>query len=99
MFTKEQLELMEKMESLVHRRFSKKDLQKIINSYFGVENKIKIDWNCFADGDLSDHNAMFSSWGLDVGTLAGDFDIYYLKCKKPNMHGDEVYVTEVGFEF
>lgn len=103
-FTKKQLEVIEKLEKLVHYRFSKKELKKRVNEIFGVKNKISIDWNCYTDGGLSDFNAMFSTYDVEEKInideeLCGDFDIYYLKCKRPNEEGDEVYVTEIGFEF
>lgn len=98
--SKKQIEFMQFMEDLVFQRFSKEKLQKAISDYLGTE--IKIDWECYDDGGLSDYNAMFSTadmWGEIDEDLLGDFDIYYLKCKEGNQWGDEVYVTEVGFEF
>lgn len=93
-------ELIKRLEKLVHYRYSKKDLTKMVNDIFGVDN-IEIEWNCYEDGGLSDYNAMFSTCENDKvkRNLQGDFDIYYLKCKRPNDCGEEVYVTEIGYEF
>ena len=88
------------LQLLVHRHFSKANLTKKINEIFGTKG-IEIDWHCYEDGELSDHNAMFSFTNDQAhdDELCGDFDIYYLECKTPNQWGDEVYVTEVGTDF
>ena len=93
-------ELIKRLEMLVHNRYSKKNLTTFVNDIFGVDN-IEIEWNCYEDGGLPDYNAMFSTRGNDKvkKNLQGDFDIYYLKCKRPNNCGPEVYVTEIGYEF
>lgn len=94
-------ELVAKLESLVHRRYSKKDLVEMVNFIFGV-NDIEIDWHCYEEENfLEDYNAMFTTYDNEkvAKNLRGDFDIYYLELKQPNQSGHEVYVTEVGYEF
>lgn len=94
-------ELVAKLESLVHNRYSKESLTKRINEIFGV-NDIEIDWHCFEEEPfLTDFNAMFTTYDNEkvAKNLRGDFDIYYLECKQPNHMSMEVYVTEVSYEF
>jgi hypothetical protein len=94
-------ELIAKLESLVHNRYSKAELTKMVNDVFGVSN-IEIDWHGYEDVPvLTDFNAMFTTYENEkvAKNLRGDFDIYYLECKQPNQFGKEVYVTEVGYEF
>lgn len=98
--TTKQLEIAEMLEDLVHKRFSKRNLTKKINEIF-LTNGIEISWRCYEDGGLSDYNAMFTSHDNDAldEEIWGDFDIYYLNCKKPNEQDDDIYVTEVGYDF
>lgn len=94
-------ELIAKLESLVHTRYSKKSLTEMVNFIFGTTD-IEIDWHCFEDEPvLDDYNAMFTTYDNEkvAKNLRGDFDIYYLELKQPNQSGNEVYVTEVGYEF
>lgn len=99
-YTHKQKEVLKLLEYIVGYRFSKEVLAQRMAEIFELPEPIEIEWECYDDGGLSDYNAMFSTYDLDVPEeLKGDFDIYYLKCKTPNDIGVEVYITEVGYEF
>lgn len=93
-------EVMLKLEELVHTRYSKKGLIDQLNKIFGTNN-IEVEWECYEDGGLSDYDAMFTTMGKDGvdDDIQGDFDIYWLPCKPDNMGNNELYITEVGYEF
>lgn len=83
-----------KLESLVGRRFSKKTLENELSKIFHEE--IKIDLGYTDVDDFPDWNYMFTSENDEYG---GDFDVYVLKHKNTDFLGNDLYVTEVGYDF
>ena len=93
LMTEKQIEIADKLESLVHPRFSISTLETELSKIFGETIKLEES----SDNDLSDWNFIFSSNNEDYG---GVFDIYVLKHKnKSQLDNSTMYVTEVGYEF
>lgn len=83
-----------KLESLVGRRFNKKTLEQELSKIFKEEIHIQLGYE---DVDnFPDYNYMFYSENKDYG---GDFDVYVLKHKHKDFLGNNLYVTEVGYDF
>jgi hypothetical protein len=94
-----QVDIINKLEKLVHKRFGKESLEKKLSEIFGGE-EIHIELCCEDVDYLTDWNYMFSS-KQDV--IGGDFDVYVLMHKNNRKGGwngtDEFLVTEVSWEF
>ncbi len=92
--TDKQKKVVAKLEKLVMQRLTLKEIQNKVrgifkNPYIDVEDTT--DGKC--NDDLSDYNLMFEN---QLPTeLYGDFDIYYLKTRNPEL----LYITEIGYEF
>lgn len=83
-----------KLESLVGRRFSKKTLEQELSKIFKEEIHIQLGYE---DVDnFPDYNYMFYSENEEYG---GDFDVYVLKQRHKDDMGNNLYVTEVGYDF
>lgn len=83
-----------KLESLVGRRFSKKTLENELSKIF--KEKIHIALGYQDVNNFPDYNYMFYSENEEYG---GDFDVYVLKQKSKDECGNNLYVTEVGYDF
>lgn len=83
-----------KLESLVGRRFNKKTLEQELSKIFKEEIHIQLGYE---DVDnFPDYNYMFYSENEEYG---GDFDVYVLKQRHKDDSGNNLYVTEVGYDF
>lgn len=92
--TNRQRQLIQDLESLVHRRFNEETLNAELSRIFG--EKVKVEEICQDCDYLMDYNL---GWNSEKEDIAGFYDIYVLKCK-PNYSGkNTMYVTEVGYEF
>lgn len=83
-----------KLESLVGRRFSKKTLEQELSKIFKEEIHIQLGYE--EVDNFPDYNYMFYSENEEYG---GDFDIYALKQRHKDDCGNNLYVTEVGYDF
>lgn len=83
-----------KLESLVGRRFSKKTLEQELSKIFKEEIHIQLGYE--EVDNFPDYNYMFYSENEEYG---GDFDIYALKQRHKDDLGNNLYVTEVGYDF
>lgn len=92
--TNRQRQLIQDLESLVHRRFNEETLNAELSKIFDEE--VKVEEICQDCDYLMDYNL---GWNSEKEDIAGFYDIYVLKCK-PNYSGENtMYVTEVGYEF
>lgn len=82
------------LENLVHNRFNKESLEKKLSDIFHEEIKLELGYTDV--DDFPDWNYMFTSENDEYG---GDFDIYVIKHKNTDFLGNDLYVTEVGYEF
>ena len=94
--TRKQKEIALQLKNLVHQRFNKESLEEKLSEIFKEE--IHIEFGYEDVEDFPDYNYMFSSDNEEYG---GDFDIYVLMHKnlQRDCFGNEMYVTEVGYDF
>lgn len=92
-----QMLIIQKLERLVHKRFSVESLEKKLSEIFGGEEiHIELGYLDVQDETASDWNYMFTS---EQDVIGGDFDIYVLMHRNKDNNGNTMYVTEVGYEF
>ena len=92
-----QVDIINKLEKLVHKRFSVESLEKKLSEIFGGEKiHIELGYLDVEDETASDWNYMFTS---EQDVIGGDFDIYVLMHRNKDNNGNTMYVTEVGYEF
>ena len=92
-----QVDIINKLEKLVHKRFSVESLEKKLSEIFGGEEiHIELGYLDVEDETASDWNYMFTS---EQDVIGGDFDIYVLMQRNKDNNGNTMYVTEVGYEF
>jgi hypothetical protein len=81
------------LESLVHKRFSKEELEAELTKYFKFP--VTVGDVTKEDDELFDYNLLF---GMDFkypqAHIYGFVDVYFLK-----MRDGRMYITEVGYEF
>ena len=94
---KSQVDIIYKLEGLVHNRFSVESLEKKLSEIFGGEEiHIELGYLDVKDETASDWNYMFTS---EQDVIGGDFDIYVLMHRNKDINGNTMYVTEVSYEF
>lgn len=92
-----QVDIINKLEKLVHNRFSVESLEKKLSEIFGGEEiHIELGYVDVEDETAPDWNYMFTS---EQDVIGGDFDIYVLMQRNKDISGNTMYVTEVGYEF
>ena len=92
-----QVDIINKLEKLVHNRFSVESLEKKLSEIFGGEEiHIELGYLDVEDETASDWNYMFTS---EQDVIGGDFDIYVLMHRNKDCSGNTMYVTEVGYDF
>ena len=92
-----QMLIIQKLERLVHKRFSVESLEKKLSEIFGGEEiHIELGYIDVEDETAPDWNYMFTS---EQDVIGGDFDIYVLMQRNKDNNGNTMYVTEVGYEF
>ncbi len=92
-----QVDIINKLEKLVHNRFSVESLEKKLSEIFGGEEiHIELGYVDVEDETAPDWNYMFTS---EQDVIGGDFDIYVLMQRNKDNSGNTMYVTEVGYEF
>ena len=89
-----QLDIISKLENLIHKRFNETTLNLELTKIFGEE--IKVEIGCEDVDYLADWNYMFTS-NKDI--IGGDFDIYFLKHRENSTNRETFMVTEIGCEF
>ncbi len=102
---KQEYEVITFLESLVHKRFSEKQLSKVISDFFKenleVYNATQNRINNADNDELADFNFMFNVIRKDKYELFGD--VYMLPTREVVNEDKEFhtiwYVTEVGYEF
>ena len=87
-----QKQIIQKLEDLVHNRFTLLTLNDMLNEIFGEEIEIEDTTENKDECDLSDYNLLFESKNENT---YGWFDIFYLKTRED----DVIYITEVSYEF
>lgn len=92
--TNRQRQLIQDLESLVHRRFNEDTLNAELSKIFG--EKVKVEEICQDCDYLMDYNL---GWNSEKEDIAGFYDIYVLKAKEGYTGDNTMYVTEVGYEF
>lgn len=92
--TNRQRQLIQDLESLVHRRFNEDTLNAELSKIFG--EKVKVEEICQDCDYLMDYNL---GWNSKKEDIAGFYDIYVLKAKEGYTGDNTMYVTEVGYEF
>jgi len=93
------------LENLVHKRFSEKELNKVISNFFKqdleVYNATQDRINNADNDELADFNFMFNVIREDKYELFAD--VYMLPTREVVSEDKEFhtiwYVTEVGYEF
>ena len=92
-----QVDIINKLEKLVHNRFSIESLEKKLSEIFGGEEiHIELGYLDVKDETASDWNYMFTS---EQDVIGGDFDIYVLMQRNKDINGNTMYVTEISYEF
>ena len=92
-----QVDIINKLEKLVHNRFSVESLEKKLSEIFGGEEiHIELGYIDVEDETAPDWNYMFTS---EQDVIGGDFDIYVLMHRNKDISGNTMYVTEVGYDF
>lgn len=92
-----QVDIINKLEKLVHNRFSVESLEKQLSEIFGGEEiHIELGYLDVKDETASDWNYMFTS---EQDIIGGDFDIYVLMHRNKDINGNTMYVTEISYEF
>jgi hypothetical protein len=103
--TQKQNEIVNFLEGLLQNRFSLKSLNEKLSTFFECKiecennTQIRLDANDFdCDEDLpNDWNLMFN---VEDGTeQSGFYDIYMLPMRRKGFSGEDMYITEVGYEF
>lgn len=94
--TERQKIIVNKLEALVHKRFSKETLEEQLSIIF--EEPITIELGCEDVDYLTDWNYMFTSYNKK---WCGDFDIYVLFYKdyRKGFDGSTFMITEIGHDF
>lgn len=93
----QQILIIQKLERLVHNRFSVESLEKKLSEIFGGEKiHIELGYLDVEDETAPDWNYMFTS---EQDVIGGDFDIYVLMHRNKDNNGNTMYVTEVAYEF
>lgn len=93
--TEKQKDIVNFLESLVHKRFSEENLNKVLSEKFG--EKIAVVDTTREDDDVTgDYNLMFNS---EKEETYGYFDIYMLPMRRTGSDGEAMYITEIGYEF
>jgi len=94
--------VVEFLESLVHQRFSKKQLNKVLSDFFKkdmeVSNVSQKNMDNGLDDELTDFNLM-TYVDFDGESDAIDIDIYMLPMRRKGWDDSDMYITEVGYEF
>jgi hypothetical protein len=80
---------------LTHKRFTLNELREKVHEVVGY--KVDIDFYCGDDEAFCDYQAMFNIEGDTP--LAGYYDIYFLHMRDNNMFNQDIYITEVSYEF
>ena len=96
MNTPQQKSVIEKLESLVQRRFSIESLVEHLTNEFGV--KIELEDISRDNDELCDFN-LIGNIDNPAHDIFCDFDIYFLKMRKNSFEGANIYITEVGYHF
>ena len=92
-----QVDIIHKLEKLVHNRYSIESLEKKLSEIFGGEEiHIELGYLDVKDETASDWNYMFTS---EQDVIGGDFDIYVLMQRNKDINGNTMYVTEISYEF
>jgi hypothetical protein len=92
-----QVDIINKLEKLVHNRFSIESLEKKLSEIFGGEEiHIELGYIDVEDETAPDWNYMFTS---EQDVIGGDFDIYVLMHRNKDINGNTMYVTEISYEF
>ena len=87
-------EINNKLESLVHNRYSKDELNKQLSQMFGCDVVVEeYDREECVKNDLPELDGQFL-FTIDNINLAIDVDLYYLKDNNGNY-----YITETNFEY
>ncbi len=94
--TEKQKDIVNFLESLVHKRFSEENLNKVLSEKFGEEIIVEDVSSLRNDDGLADYNLMFNSEKEDT---YGYFDIYMLPMRCTGFDGATMYITEIGYEF
>lgn len=81
------------LEALVHRRFNIDTLNKAVSKILGEEVKLEL-------GRLdTDEPDWCYQWNSEKEDAAGFYDIYVLMQRNTDCCDNNLYVTEVGYEF
>jgi hypothetical protein len=81
-----------KLEGLVYNRFNKKSLISELSIIIGKQIKLS------EGSDAWDFTFTATMDNPELG-IYGYLDIYYLKMKKKGDDGENLYITEVSYEF
>lgn len=91
-----QKNIVEKLENLVHKRYTCSELNIVLCEIFGVKD-IYISEVTPEDETLEFDNDMeFAITKKDIG---GVFDIYYLNTNGKRNNENVIYITEIGYTF
>lgn len=82
------------IEGLVHKRFNINTLNKEVSKIIGEEVKLEL-----GRLDITDEPDWCYQWNSEVGDIFAYYDIYVLRHRNVDWNGNDLYVTEVGFEF
>lgn len=89
-------EVINKLEGLVHKRFSFEVLNQILCKLFEVDDIYVSECEAEATELNGDYDLEFA---ITKPIIGGIFDIYYLPMKRKGSGGEEIYITEVGYTF
>ena len=82
------------LERLVHHRFNLDSLNKAISDILG--KKVSLELGRL---DIEDEPDWCYMWNSEKKDTYGYYDIYVLKHRNVDWNGNDLYVTEVGYEF
>lgn len=93
---KKEYDIRTNLEELVGSRFNKESLEEKLTEIFGVP--IVVEDISEKEDELCDYNFV-GCFDIPEKELYGYFDIYFLKMRRPDFDGSDIYVTEVGIDF
>lgn len=91
--TKRKNDIIAFMENLVHKRDTKNHLEEYLSSYFNKPISLEETTNDF---DV-DNRFSFYVDDEELGEIL--FDIWYLISRKTEYNNNDIYITEVGYDF
>lgn len=95
-YSTKQKKVINGLENLVHSRFNLESLTEHLTKLMGESIILSDTTDDKCDDDTSDWNLLFVA---NQNEIYGYFDIFYLKMRKPGYANEDIYVTEISYQF